>query len=589
MLGDNFVSNAADDEQPTDAGCMPGTREGVLAQFIRWMKEDYMAIFWLAGMEGTGKTSIALSLCRLLRNSPDVCLASGFFCSRSAGGIARRDVRRVLPTLAALLACQSVEFAVALATELDKDRRIGHKPVGDQIGPLIRTPLAALATSTRPIVFVIDALDELGDEKEVAALLRILADFRCEANVKFILTSRPEMHIRGTPISSTENSSILQLHTIEKVEVSSDIRFYLCGRLQDVAPKATWYTEDEIELLVKLSDGLFIFASTVIDFVLGREGDEDRQDRLRMVTSAVTNRAAATSAVDEVYELVITEATESKTVHRDELERLKRILACVLTARASLSIEALASLIDITPGRLRGSLERLHSLVYLPDDNSLPGVRTLHASFGDYLFERAHEHIQIAPTYGHDTLARGCLRRMAGSDLCFNVSQSQSSFEPNPEMVPDWIELPLIYACFHWAHHIDAASDRSAFDEMVHRSFRPKFLFWLEVLSITRRIGLASGLLRIAHSAVSLLYSLSCTLSSANRSSRRMSRVSFAMQTHSSHHRILPSARAHHTSTCLHSISHQRSQSFTATSPRAARALFRSRTSASKITVDNFS
>ena len=532
MLGDNFVSNAADDEQPTDAGCMSGTREGVLAQFIQWMTEDYMAIFWLAGMAGTGKTSIALSLCRLLRSSPDVCLASGFFCSRSAGGIARRDVRRILPTLAALLACQSMEFAVALASELEKDRRIGHKPVGDQIGPLIRTPLAALAKSTRPIVFVIDALDELSDEKEVAALLRILADFRCEANVKFILTSRPEMHIRGTPISSTEHSSILQLHTIEKTEVSSDIRFYLCGRLQDVAPKAMWYTDDDVDLLVKLSDGLFIFATTVLDFVLSREGDEDRQDRLRMVTTAVINRTAAMSAVDEVYELVVTEATKLKAVQRDELERLKRILACVLTARASLSIDALASLIDITPGRLRGSLERLHSLVYLPDDNSLPGVRTLHASFGDYLFERAHEHILIAPTYGHDTLARGCLRRMAESDLCFNVSQSQSSFEPNADMMPEWIELPLIYACLHWAHHIDAASDRSAFDEIIHLSFRPKFLFWLEVLSITRKIGLASGLLRIAHSAVSLIYDPAYTLSSANRSSGRMLRDSSAMQTH---------------------------------------------------------
>jgi len=503
VIGENFVSDAADDEQPTDAGCMPGTREGVLAQFIRWMKEDYMAIFWLAGMAGTGKTSIALSLCRLLRNSPDLCLASGFFCSRSAGGIARRDVRRILPTLAVLLACQSMEFAVALASELEKDRRVGHKPVGDQIGPLICTPLAALATSNRSIVFIIDALDELSDEKEVAALLRILADFKCKANVKFILTSRPEMHIRGTPISSTEHSTILHLHTIEKLGVSSDIRFYLRNKLQDAAIDATWYTDDDVELLVKLSDGLFIFASTVLNFILGREGDEDRQDRLRMVTSTVSNRTAATSAIDKVYELVITEATKSDIVEHHELERLKCILGCVLTARVSLSVDALASLIDMTPGRLRGSLERLHSLVHIPDDNSQPGVRTLHASFGDYLFQRAPTHIMIASTYGHDTLARGCLRRMAGSDLCFNVSQSQSSFEPNPKTPPDWIPLSLIYACLHWAHHIDTASDSSAYDQEIHTSFRPKFLFWLEVLSVMHKTGVASGLLRIAHSAVS--------------------------------------------------------------------------------------
>jgi len=534
---------------------MPGTREGVLAQLIQWINEDYMAIFWLAGMAGTGKTSIALSICRLLREDPVVCFGGGFFCSRSTGGIARRDVRRILPTLSMLLAGQYVEFAEALASELDKDRRIGHKPVVDQINPLLLTPLAALESSTGTIMFVIDALDELSDEKEVAALLRILADFRCEANVKFILSSRPEMHIRGIPISHPDHNTIFHLHDIHQAEVYSDIRFYFRNKLQDAAPKATWYTDDDVELLVKLSDGLFIFASTVVDFVLDREGDEDRQDRLRMMTSTVNKRASATSAVDEVYELVITEATKSNTVQRDELERLKGILACILTARAPLSIDALASLIDMTPGRLRGSLERLHSLVYLPNDNSQPGVRTLHASFGDYLFERAPTHTLIAPRYGHDIFARGCLRRMAGNDLHFNMSQSQSSFVPNPEMPPNWIPLPLIYACLHWAHHIDAASKNSNFDQEIHTSFRPKFLFWLEVLSIMHKTGVASGLLRIAHSAVSSFCSYAFSHSSCHRSKRRVSRSFVTTPTGLLHCHTLPSAKVHHISICLRSNS----------------------------------
>jgi len=36
---------------------MAGTREGVLNKFVAWVKDDPMAIFWLAGMAGTGKTS----------------------------------------------------------------------------------------------------------------------------------------------------------------------------------------------------------------------------------------------------------------------------------------------------------------------------------------------------------------------------------------------------------------------------------------------------------------------------------------------------------------------------------------------------
>jgi len=502
VLGDNFVSEAADFEQPDYAGCMAGTRVGVLNKFIAWIKDDPLSIFWLAGMAGTGKTSIAVSLCRILRNDPAILLGGGYFYSRSAGSIARTDVRRILPTLAAILASQSQEFAQALAAELEADRNLGHKPVGDQIGPLLSRPLATLASSSRPVVLVIDALDECSNERELADLLRLLADFDWDVRVKFILTSRPELHIRGTPISNPDHNTILQLHTISTEEVMADIRLYISGTLRNATLNAAWYTDHDIELLVSLSGGLFIFASTVLKYVLYRDQDEDRQDRLRKATSADIVHTAATSSIDKIYELVLMDASHSDNVDGDELDRMKRILACILTARMPLSVESLAPLINVTPGRLRGSLERLHSLVYLPADDGIAGLRTLHASFGDYLFERGPQRIRITVTLGHDILARGCLRRFAQDDLCFNVSQSRSSFKLNPDTAPE-IALSLIYACLHWAHHMHAASNRSVFDEDVGTVFRSKFLFWLEVLSVTGKVGLAQGILRIAGSAVS--------------------------------------------------------------------------------------
>ena len=502
MLGDNFVSEAADFEQPDYAGCMAGTRVGVLSKFVAWIKNDPLSIFWLAGMAGTGKTSIAVSLCRMLRDYPAILFGGGYFCSRSAGSIARTDVRRILPTLAMILAGQSQDFAEALAAELEMDRNLGHKPVGDQIGPLLGRPLATLASSSRLVVLLIDALDECNNEREMAELLRCLADFECDVKVKFILTSRPELHIRGTPISNPDHNTILQLHTISTEEVMADIRLYISGTLRNAILNAAWYTDHDIELLVTLSGGLFIFASTVLKYVLHRDQDEDRQDRLRKATSAAIVHTAATSAIDKIYELVLMDASHCDNVDDDELDRMRQILACILTTRMPLSVEALAPLVNVTPGRLRGSLERLHSLVYLPADNGVAGLRTLHASFGDYLFERGPQRIRFDVTLGLDILARGCLRRFAQDDLCFNVSQSRSSFKLNPDTAPE-IALSLMYACLHWAHHIDSASNRSEFDEDVGRVFRSKFLFWLEVLSVTGKVGLAPGLLIIAGSTVS--------------------------------------------------------------------------------------
>jgi len=502
-LGDNYISEAADDEQPSYSGCMVGTRVDILSKLVTWAKSDPVTIFWLAGMAGTGKTSIVVSLCRMLRRDPEVFLGGGYFCSRSAGSIARTDVRRILPTLAALLADQSEDFAEALAAELEKDRRVSHKPVSEQIGPLLHRPLAVLRSLDRPLVFVIDALDECSNQRELAELLRIIVDLQCDARVKFVLTSRPEIHIRGTPISNPTHNTILHLHTIDAETITSDIRLYISGTLETTTTEETWYTDDNIAALVSLCGGLFIFASTVLLYVLDPEEDEERRDRLRKVTSTAAKGSAATTAIDQVYELVLLEASRRDAVDADELDQMRNILACIFQARTLLSVEALAVLIDIRPSRLRALLRRLHSLVYMPMNDEEPGVRTLHASFGDYLQDRAPEHLRISATLGHDVLARGCLLRLARDDLRFNVSRSRSSFEPNPETVPDFIEVSLIYACLHWAHHVDAASIRSAFDEDILWVFRPKFLFWLEVLSVTNKIGVASGLLRIAASAVS--------------------------------------------------------------------------------------
>ena len=506
VLGDSFVPDAADHAQPSYAGCMTGTRVGVLSKFMKWVKGDPLAIFWLAGMAGTGKTSIAVSLCHMLRDDPDVVLGGGFFCSRSAGSIARTDVQCILPTLAMLLAGKSQEFAETLASELENDQYVGHKPVREQIGPLLRTPLGALSSSTRPIVFVINALDECNSEQELAELLQLIAGLKCDsATIKFILTSRPELHIRDTLISNSAHNTVLQLHTINVEEVTSDIRLYISGTLEDATAGDVWYSEHEVDLLVSLSAGLFLFASTVLKYVLQRKQKEDRRDRLRKATSAVATRSAAISAVDKVYELVLADASQSDVMDEEELERMKNILACILTARTSLSVEALAALVDMTPGRLRGALERLHSLVYLPDDDSQPDLHTLHASFGDYIFGRGRVENRISKSLGHDILARGCLKRLAGDDICFNISQTRSSFKPNPKRTPDGLPLSLIYACLHWSHHIASASIRSAFDVEIGRNFRPRFLFWLEVLSVLGKISSASVLVRIARSAVSYI------------------------------------------------------------------------------------
>ena len=477
---------------------MHGTRLRVLSMFMDWVKKDPMRIFWLAGLAGTGKTSIAITLSRMLQSEPNVLLAGTFFCSRTANIPELTDARCILPTLAAALAEQSAVFAEALAKELNADLSATLKPASGQVAALIQQPLASLAAVDQPIVFVIDALDECSDENEVKLLLQAISSVSCDAKVKFILTSRPETHISTNPILSSGSNTIMRLHTIDTAEVTEDIRLYINDAFSRNRLARPWYSEAEIKTLAALANGLFIFASTIIVYVLKAQSVTGRESRLRTALSAVQESRVVMGPLHAMYDFVLTRAAETTEIEPRELEVTLKVLACILAARVPLSTGALADLLGLELDELQDSLQRLHSLIHVPDDTDQPGLRTLHASFGDYLFARN----RIPTSLGDETLARGCLRLMS-EQLHFNMSNIQSSYEPNPEVKPSSITLSLEYASIQWIYHAVDLAGSTCLDDDIEQLFFPQFLFWLEVMSVLRRISRAVAMLLLATSTVS--------------------------------------------------------------------------------------
>ena len=500
-MGNRFVPAALHEVQPVEAGCMPGTRIRVLSMFTEWAKPDPTRIFWLAGLAGTGKTSIAVTLSRILQDAPNVLLGGTFFCSRTANVPELTDARCILPTLATILAERSTAFAEALIEGLNTDSRAALKSVSAQLTALLQQPLAAVSSIGHPIVFIIDALDECNDENEIKKLLQAISALKCDATVKFILTSRPETHISTSPISSSDGSSVLRLHTIDTAEVAEDIRLYINNAFSQQPLDETWYTESDVMALADRADGLFIFASTIISYTLSSRSPKWRTTRLQNILSSV-NTKAATAPLDAMYDLVLTRAASTSETEAEELEETKHVLGCILAARAPLSVRALAELLDCKPIDLRESLERLRSVVHVPDEYDQPGLRTLHASFGDYLLERAADRVRISRTFGDDSLARGCIQLMRRR-LHFNVSQSHTSYEPNPPVMPDKITPSLKYACMQWVYHIAKLPHVSMLDDEIYNNFRPRFLFWLEVMSVLGHVQRAAAMLIIAIATVS--------------------------------------------------------------------------------------
>ena len=171
---------------------MEGTRETLLDHIMAWAakESDTSNIYWIHGLPGIGKTALAHSICKRLHSTQQ--LAGGFFCQRDDANMS--DIRNILPTLIFKLAENFPPFRRIVADRLRSDPNLTSKSMEnsvflDFIRNLPRYPKHAF-------VFVIDALDECGDNQNRPVLLKTLIEAASHALwLKVIVISRPEDEI----------------------------------------------------------------------------------------------------------------------------------------------------------------------------------------------------------------------------------------------------------------------------------------------------------------------------------------------------------------------------------------------------------
>ncbi|THU96631.1 hypothetical protein K435DRAFT_754791, partial [Dendrothele bispora CBS 962.96] len=154
-------------------GCTPGTRQKILKDIEEWVDGtspvDTLG-YWLCGMAGTGKSTIAQSVCNTMENKN--MLAATFFCSRQIPEC--RDHSKIIPTIAYQMAQISLIFTKELVTILQADPNKVSRPPSEQLDILLIKPwtkvVSAGMCSCTPVV-VIDALYECENIESVLSAL----------------------------------------------------------------------------------------------------------------------------------------------------------------------------------------------------------------------------------------------------------------------------------------------------------------------------------------------------------------------------------------------------------------------------------
>ena len=278
--------------------CLEGTREEIQAALEQWFDDpDGAPVFWLNGMAGTGKSTIADTLYRIAerRQGP----AGDFYCTRDSEDA--RNVSCIIPTLAYRLAFKLPAYCDKLVSFLSSTPCPSSGACEQQLVDLILKPLRKI-TLSRSQLFIIDALDECNTDPGnfIRLLLRHADEFR-DVGIKFFVSSRPISEISeifGMQDADGGHARRI-LHEEPLAEVQHDIRLVVTKELQDIKEncesyhKSFTYTEDNVNAIAVQAGPLFISAITACRFISSGARSGSAQQRLQQIVSTPVSTQGA--------------------------------------------------------------------------------------------------------------------------------------------------------------------------------------------------------------------------------------------------------------------------------------------------------
>ncbi|KAF5374038.1 hypothetical protein D9757_010074 [Collybiopsis confluens] len=465
--------------------CTPETRVEILSRLQDWMSDpssDSPSIFWIRGMAGMGKSTIAKTICEKYSSNRvgDCQLGASFFCSRQSAEL--RSQQNVIPTIVYQLGKRSDTFWDALAG-VDEDAINDPK---NHVSSMLFEPWRKRSPgeSSRWLI-VIDALDELdgsGGSQLLEQLLKGISKDQVNG-IKILITSRPDQTITKVCNKELSNEAICKLEDVEKTQVAGDIAKY-------IQQKLPFLIDDLLAKFVNKCDGLFIYAATVIREVLNDGGstvelsDDEKVEELKK--HLLEDILPKDSGINALYQTIVDRVVGSNNSARYEKHR--KVLGAIICAKQPLRVDDLARLLEENTHTVGENLvlrvvKALHATVYIREEC----IYTYHKSFHDF-FEKGF--VGLYETL----LAKQCLRIMLHS-LHFNMCDLPSSYLLDSE-VPD---LPrkvnqklgneIGYAvCHGMAHIIQVSQDGTEEVLMLLQEFeKEKILFWIEAMNLLNK------------------------------------------------------------------------------------------------------
>jgi hypothetical protein len=474
---------------------MEGTRQELLAQLTAWFNDtdpSSTRIFWLSGLAGTGKTTVARTMADWAQTHGR--LAATFFFSRNTE--ATRIPAAIIPTLAYQLAQYQLPFKSLICKAVASDEDVRDRSIRVQAKTLLGD-LSQARTTVAPLLIVLDALDECRFENGCEgghAIPSLFASMEFMPSVKILLTSRVEDTIERMLAKSFSHN--IALHNIDAGIVQGDIHHYLTHSFEELARERSltpqFPPDGVVDTLVRRAGSLFIYAATVIKWVSDPRARPEL--RLRQILEHhATEIPFQYKLLDGMYMQILSQAAETSGSPEVHERALKNVLSAVVLLQEPVDASTLAAL--ASNEEQNGVVIPLLAAVLVVSADE--PVRLFHASFPDFVTDPKRcqdERFLVTRPEGHLRLAVRCLDIMNSllcQDICGIKDPSLFNNEVSglEQLLVRAAPSELRYACKYWHIHLRHVDPVSS--DLIHsldEFCRTHLLHWIELLSLLNEV-----------------------------------------------------------------------------------------------------
>ncbi|OCH91367.1 hypothetical protein OBBRIDRAFT_526755 [Obba rivulosa] len=472
-----------------------GTRERILREITEWAAghDQPHRIQVVHGPAGVGKSAIARSVSKQLANTPEVpgaldrrdvyipcLLGASFFFQRAQAEC--NDPHLVFPTLAYQLAYSRKELLPYIADAVKKHLQHGaSQAMEHQLRELIHDPLLQVPSGaiTLPLALVVDGVDECVNipTDVVPNMLQLLCQMTRELPfLRLLVFTRPETYIMDAlPPPGNPDVIVRNLWEDAKDEINADIRIFVNAEFQTCTSKGRFTLlqerPDAVERLIQLAEGLFIYASTVVRFLV--------QDPLYAVviydklleTQGSTGSPGLYDKLDLLYNTILRDAFGKFRADATRMGHIRQVLTWIVLSKEVISAQDLW-LVGIPINITLDIVGRLRSVLIVPEDiKPDTDFKPCHASFPQFVVDSARctdTGFLVEPQAGHTMIADCLLTLLACQDPHLVCTAPDSSLR--------WMWR---YGNTHWTTHLLQSQYTDRLGRLLRAFARKHLELWL--------------------------------------------------------------------------------------------------------------